>query len=294
MWSLEHYNLICYYEAAGPEFEVDEGTGTFSADRVLEYTDDVVKHRYRASLPSLAELPTLIVAEADPDSDQATPAGLVKLDSIRLAGKMIRFRFSRIQSEHFTSEEVFRSTLFETLRWESARTHWAVKEGNLVALLFKLLADRSNAATSRARDLPKPTIVRGDEWPLATAEHVGIMMPFDRTFDAVHTTIKNACDAVNLATTRVDDIFRPNVVMDDVLATIVKSRIVICDLSRRNPNVLYETGIAHAQGRDVIMIVQNDADIPFDLRHIRFIQYFPNGEGLEELERTLIRWLREL
>jgi len=72
-------------------------------------------------------------------------------------------------------------------------------------------------------------------------------------------------------------------VVDDVFQAIVQSRFVICDLTKRNPNVLYETGIAHARNRNVLMIVQNEEDIPFDLRHIRFVKYLPNREGYEKL-----------
>ena len=58
------------------------------------------------------------------------------------------------------------------------------------------------------------------------------------------------------------------------------------------PNVLYETGIAHALNREVIMIVQNDQDVPFDLGHIRHVQYLPNKEGLEKLREDLLASIR--
>ena len=35
---------------------------------------------------------------------------------------------------------------------------------------------------------------------------------------------------------------------------------MVSDLTERNPNVLYETGLAHALDRDVVTIVQNDQD----------------------------------
>src|SRR6266700_3613748 len=43
---------------------------------------------------------------------------------------------------------------------------------------------------------------------------------------------------------------------------IDRSRVVICDCTKRNPNVFYEIGIAYTLGRDVILITQNDADVP--------------------------------
>ena len=80
--------------------------------------------------------------------------------------------------------------------------------------------------------------------------------------------------------------------MDDVYSTIVQSRLVICDLTDRNANVLYETGLAHALNNDVIMITQNMDDIPFDLRQFRVLRYLPNQEGLLKLTEDLQQMIR--
>ena len=74
-----------------------------------------------------------------------------------------------------------------------------------------------------------------------------------------------------------------------VFKIIVQSRFVISDLTKRNPNVLYETGIAHARNCEVVVIVQNEEDIPFDLRHIRFVKYLPNNEGYGKLQADLVK-----
>ena len=51
--------------------------------------------------------------------------------------------------------------------------------------------------------------------------------------------------------------------------------------------MFYEIGIAHTLGRDVILITQNDADVPFDLRHLRYVKYLNNAEGLRKLRTQL-------
>ena len=44
---------------------------------------------------------------------------------------------------------------------------------------------------------------------------------------------------------------------------IRRSRVVIADCSRKNPNVFYvRIGIAHSRGREVILITQSSDDIP--------------------------------
>src|SRR5260370_42294702 len=80
----------------------------------------------------------------------------------------------------------------------------------------------------------------------------------------------------------------------DVVSLIDRSSLVICDCTGRNPNVFYEIGIAHALGREVILITQVELDIPFDLRHLRFVQYLNNGEGLNALSTRLLPRLSEL
>jgi hypothetical protein len=62
---------------------------------------------------------------------------------------------------------------------------------------------------------------------------------------------------------------------------------VICDCTGRNSNVFYEIGIAHTLGREVILITQSAADIPFDLRHLRYVLYSDTKAGLLVLQTQL-------
>jgi hypothetical protein len=66
--------------------------------------------------------------------------------------------------------------------------------------------------------------------------------------------------------------------------------MVVAELSGRNPNVMYEVGLAHAIGKPIIFLARNEEDVPFDLRNLRCIFYNPNdpfwGENLrDELTR---------
>ena len=55
-----------------------------------------------------------------------------------------------------------------------------------------------------------------------------------------------------------------------------------------------EAGIAHTLGKAVIPLAQHDTDIPFDLRHIRFLKYLNNNEGLVDLSEKLKERLQTL
>lgn len=290
-WLTPTYNLICYGGSNATVFQGQTSIGTFRKERLFEYTSQDLKHQYEHDIPSLARLPALIVAEARPGGKPKTPAFLAHLERIRIVGSDIRFQFRRILTEQFSSEEVFGSGILDvnTHGFEHSRTHWAIKEGNLIEGVFQLLADRANAQEERFPSIAKPRFFRVDDWPLPVLEHVAVMMPFDSRYDAVYEAIRDACGDHNLETKRVDEIYGPRVVVDDIFKTIVQSRFVVSDLTKKNPNVLYETGIAHARNCDVLIVVQNEDDIPFDLRHIRFVKYLPNSEGLRRLRTDLGR-----
>jgi hypothetical protein len=113
------------------------------------------------------------------------------------------------------------------------------------------------------------------------------MIPFHPSFDPVYATLQYTAEAAHLRCRRADDIWENPAVIQDVVSLIDRSRIVICDCTGRNPNVFYEIGIAHTLGREVILITQAEADIPFDLRHLRFVQYLNNSEGLNALSTRL-------
>jgi len=116
---------------------------------------------------------------------------------------------------------------------------------------------------------------------------VAVMMPFVAEFDPTYEAIKTACRSVGLTCKRADDIWSNSAFIQDVFDLIYRSRIIIVDFSRRNPNVMYETGIAHTLGRHVVPITRNIEDVPSDLQHHRALVYLPNDEGLQSLANGL-------
>lgn len=116
---------------------------------------------------------------------------------------------------------------------------------------------------------------------------VSVMMPFDGSFNAVYEAIKNAAGRTMLHCLRVDDIWEHSTIIQDIFNLIFRSHIVVCDLTGRNPNVFYEAGIAHTLGKHVVPITQNPDDVPFDLRHHRYIRYLNNKEGHASLDAEL-------
>jgi hypothetical protein len=190
--------------------------------------------------------------------------------------------------------------------WEFNHTHWAIKDVDLLAVLSEagLVTSISNIRApvrSAISGPPEPGLaisIRPSVFRLPTEgpqeNLVSVMMPFEMKLDDVYKTIRRACETVGMTCQRADDVWEETEVIQDVFSLIYRSRIVVCDFSGRNPNVFYETGIAHTLGKPVIPLVQSDADAPFDLHHHRFIKYHNNGEGLGVLGGKLVARLKTL
>ncbi|MEM1054038.1 MAG: hypothetical protein AAGI52_00820 [Bacteroidota bacterium] len=101
-----------------------------------------------------------------------------------------------------------------------------------------------------------------------------VLMPFRKEFDDIYQkSIRPSAEASGLTCRRADEIFTNKIIMGDIWNSIQKSGIIVADLTTRNPNVMYELGLAHAMWRRTILISQNVDDVPFDLRNLRIISY---------------------
>lgn len=119
-----------------------------------------------------------------------------------------------------------------------------------------------------------------------------VLMPFREQLAPVFEDhIQTVVRRVGLSLIRADRIFSNRPIMDDVLDSVHRARIVIADLTDNNPNVFYETGICHALGKEVILITQ-DSEVPFDVRHIRHIKYQFTPRGMRDFETRLESTIR--
>ena len=104
------------------------------------------------------------------------------------------------------------------------------------------------------------------------------IMPFGGWFDKYYEDIY--CPAIKntgLVPKRADDLYRPSNIVSDIWDYTKNAKIILADLTNKNPNVFYELGLAHAITKPAILITQSMEDIPFDLRSLRIIQYDKNS-----------------
>lgn len=72
---------------------------------------------------------------------------------------------------------------------------------------------------------------------------------------------------------RADDVQAANVIHVDLLRRLLHAPMAICDLSTRNPNVLFELGLRQAFDKPVVVIQEEGTQRIFDVGLIRTIDY---------------------
>lgn len=265
-----------------------DGRDTIPSARAFEYTEQPLIDRFKPGeqldLTALALLPTLFVEETSGQGDQVARVGTIT--RARISGYNIALDYSYDMSIPAIPNKILKAMAvdLDMQDFQLSRTHWSVKDVDLFRVLLR------NAQPRRQR----PRVFQLPEVENIEPSLVSAMMPFHPSFDAVYATLQQAAQAAGLRCRRADDIWENPAVIQDVVSLIDRSSIVICDCTGRNPNVFYEIGIAHTLGREVILITQSDADIPFDLRHLRFVPYLNNNEGLGALAARLQPRLSDL
>jgi hypothetical protein len=116
-----------------------------------------------------------------------------------------------------------------------------------------------------------------------------VMQPFAPPLgDYYEKIFKPAIEKAGLHPVRADaEIFATGKIIDQVWRGINAAKVLVAELTSRNPNVFYELGLAHALRKPVVLVSSNEADVPFDLHHIRVIYYDVNDPfwGTKLLEK---------
>ncbi|HBR2697754.1 TPA: hypothetical protein MA044_004311 [Klebsiella pneumoniae] len=85
--------------------------------------------------------------------------------------------------------------------------------------------------------------------------------------------IKPACSHAGFKPIRADEVTNSNFIVLDILKRIVECDIAICDLSGRNPNVMYELGLRQAFNKKTVLIKDDKTISPFDVQAFRYCEY---------------------
>lgn len=129
-----------------------------------------------------------------------------------------------------------------------------------------------------------------------TEDFCFIIMPFSEDLREVYNAvIKPSVEEVGLKCIRVDETEGSANIVRKIIEYISNARIIIADLTHKNPNVFYELGIAHALNNNTIVIAQDIArDVPFDVKSYKVIEYRDTMGGATRLKTELIQAMRSI
>lgn len=118
-----------------------------------------------------------------------------------------------------------------------------------------------------------------------------VLMPFCQPFNKYYKEIyKPALENCGYQVKRADESAKPGPIISDIQRAIWESDLILCEMTKHNPNVFYELGLAHAIGKPVILISHEGEEIPFDFKHIRIIMYNDkNNRWKPELREKIMK-----
>jgi hypothetical protein len=163
----------------------------------------------------------------------------------------------------------------------------AGRASRLSAILNKLVpAGHLSATLGRGiSDLPTPSqrTLRSAGYGAASKPHVFVAMPFAPEFDDLYYYgIQGAVNKSGYLCERADLSSFTGDVMSWVQSRIDSSTLIIADLTGANPNVYLEVGYAWALRIPTILLVASTADLKFDVRGQRVIEYKGSIRALEQ------------
>lgn len=89
----------------------------------------------------------------------------------------------------------------------------------------------------------------------------------------VHAIISEAIVAAGYEPRLVSDDPSSNVILGHIVSSLFNDEIIVCDVSGKNPNVMFELGMRIAFEKPVIIITDDKTEYSFDLSPIRHLQY---------------------
>ena len=148
------------------------------------------------------------------------------------------------------------------------------------------------ALTPAAQKILETCIVANRRWPsddmLVDYPSAFVVMPFSEPWsDTVYRQmIQPAITDAALECVRGDVIVRVGDLSQNIWGALLHSGIIVADVSVANPNVFYELGLAHALGKDTVILRQRDSRVPADIGGAHYHEY-----SLDALDSSR-DWLR--
>ena len=108
-----------------------------------------------------------------------------------------------------------------------------------------------------------------------------VMMPFSGYEELKSEVIEPAIAACNLEMVVADHTFT-GPVLEWIERELSRAAVCIAEISDKNPNVMYEVGLARVMRKEVILLTKQPDEAPFDVSHMQMIAYQGGSTGLAD------------
>ncbi|MCZ4271450.1 hypothetical protein [Maritalea porphyrae] len=107
--------------------------------------------------------------------------------------------------------------------------------------------------------------------------------------------IEPSCKDAGFRPTLASEVNKSNLIQLDIIQRIVEAPMAVCDLTTKNPNVMFELGIRQAFDKPVTLIKERGQSTIFDIAPLRYVEYSRNLKYHEVLNEQgkLVKSLRE-
>ncbi len=192
--------------------------------------------------------------------------------------------YKHYRGENLPDTKFFSNTLTETFKipaeklaefidifMESLNTAKLTEKVGEKIRILDVSSEGSSLNVDTAAELKKLSKTAG----VTASDTCFVMMPFASPLGDYYSKIyEPAIKKAGLTPIRADnDIFGTGKIIDQIWSGITSAKVLIAELTSRNPNVFYELGLAHALKKPVVLVSSNEDDVSFDLKHIRVIYY---------------------
>ena len=103
-----------------------------------------------------------------------------------------------------------------------------------------------------------------------------VLMPFEsgliNLWDAV---IRPAIGLTGLTPLRADDLTAGSNIMEQIRRHILQANLVVAVITGKNPDVMYDLGLAHAAKKKVLLLQEKGEKLPQAFSHLHFLEYDP-------------------
>ncbi len=114
-----------------------------------------------------------------------------------------------------------------------------------------------------------------------------VLTPFEKREEATYAAVVEAFQSWNVRVRRGDEENITSNILRHIVTLIAQANIIVANVATRNPNVMYELGIAQSLGKKVILVSRTVDNVPFDLKHQRILLYKTREDLVSKLRESV-------